>query len=187
MSSVLPQKKKRKKREKKKGERQPTPVPTPSLIICPPFRIRQPKSPANKLPSISGRFRDSDPGVLICGAALSTSPAACFRCFSPSCSGGRRGGKRRQKSRSRDRRGREERESRKSAVAAVRRGRELLKRGTEREGGGMNIPILPRSLASSSGGQGPLVFVSSPIICMMYSAASCSAMGERKAAFWQRG
>lgn len=80
-----------------------------------------------------------------------------------------------------------ERESRKSAVVAERRGREPLKHETEREGGGMNIPISPRSLASSSGGQGPLVFVSSPIICMMYSAASCSATGERKAAFWQGG
>lgn len=81
--------------------------------------------------------------------------------------------------------GGERSETRKSAVAA-RRGREPLKRiSTEGEGGGMNIPISLRSLASSSGGQGPLVFVSSPIICMMYSAASCSATGERKAAFWQ--
>lgn len=47
--------------------------------------------------------------------------------------------------------------------------------------GGMNIPIFPCSLETLPLplGEAVLVFVSSLIICMMYSAALCAVMGER--------
>lgn len=141
-------------------------------------------SPTNKLPSIFGRFWNSDTVVLICGPALSISPAACFPRLSASCSG-RNCDKKERKNQ--DRRKKGERSGRRKSVAAAWRKRKPLKLfPVQEEGGGMNIPIPLRSLASSSGGQGPLVFVSSLIICMMYSAALCSVTGKRKTPFWLR-
>lgn len=67
-----------------------------------------------------------------------------------------------------------------------RQGEEGITQSFLRRERGMNIPILPCSLetaASSFGGKALLVFVSSLIICMMYSTALYSVMGER----WRSG